>query len=73
MRTLIVRELGYHEVNGRVWTIVSCRVIEDGAFKSTRVRSMSPDVEEAEWLEYAKELYHCDRWEYQPLLKNPYE
>lgn len=73
MRELRLRELGAENINGSMYTIVAVRVYDSGKFESTRVRKIPYDMDELEWIEAAMQLYHCDNWSYQTLLRHPWD
>jgi len=73
MRELQLRELGSEQINGLMYTIVAVRVYDDGNLERVRIRKIPYDVDELTWIENAMQLYKCDRWSYQTLLRHPWD
>lgn len=73
MRELQLRELGAAQINGSMHTIVALRVYDSGKLELVRMRAIPYDIDELTWIEHAMQLYKCDSWSYQTLLRHPWD
>ena len=54
-------------------TIVAVRVYDSGKQELVRKRAIPYDVDDLTWIEQAMQLYKCDSWSYQTLLRHPWD